>query len=111
MIDFQKARLIGPTIHRIKRDESNEGISFLIREFLVQVANEPIVISANGFFNIDYRLLGAVRMKCAKFPIVLNTLYDLFCSDFSIRFYQMVAASTTYLIILIQFEQARNKNG
>lgn len=43
----------------------------------MQVAHEQITISANGFFNIDFSLLGS-----------------------------MAAATVTYLVILIQFQQS-----
>lgn len=52
----------------------------LVREFSLQVAHEPITISANGFFNVDFNLLGS-----------------------------MAAATVTYLVILIQFQQSEKK--
>ena len=47
-------------LHRITRDKENEPQNDLIREFSLQVIHEPISITANGFFNIDFDLLGSV---------------------------------------------------
>lgn len=47
----------------------------LVREFSLQIIHEPISISANGFFTINFTLLGS-----------------------------MAAATVTYLVILIQFQ-------
>lgn len=32
----------------------------IVREFSLQIVHEPISISANGFFTIDFDLLGSV---------------------------------------------------
>lgn len=53
---------------------------FQIREFSLQIIHEPIEISANGFFKIDFTLLGS-----------------------------MSAATVTYLVILIQFQLSEIK--
>lgn len=47
-------------LHRITRDKENEPQNDLIREFSLQVIHEPIAITANGFFDIDFDLLGSV---------------------------------------------------
>lgn len=49
-------------LHRITRDKENEPQNDLIREFSLQVIHEPISITANGFFNIDFDLLGSVSV-------------------------------------------------
>lgn len=49
-------------LHRIARDKENEPQNDLIREFSLQVIHEPIFITANGFFNIDFDLLGSVSV-------------------------------------------------
>lgn len=54
-------------LHRITRDKENEPQNDLIREFSLQVIHEQIAITANGFFNIDYDLLGAVSCLCVQF--------------------------------------------
>lgn len=51
-------------LHRITRDKENEPQNDLIREFSLQVIHEPITITANGFFNIDFDLLGSVSCVC-----------------------------------------------
>lgn len=51
---------MGSYLHRITREKENEPQNDLIREFSLQVIHEPIFISANGFFNIDFDLLGSV---------------------------------------------------
>lgn len=48
-------------LHRFTRDRENEPQNDLIRDFSLQVIHEPISITANGFFNIDFELLGSVR--------------------------------------------------
>lgn len=52
-------------LHRVTRDKENEPQNDLIREFSLQVIHEPIAITANGFFNIDFDLLGSVS-GCAN---------------------------------------------
>lgn len=52
---------MGSYLHRITREKENEPQNDLVREFSLQVIHEPIFISANGFFNIDFDLLGSVR--------------------------------------------------
>lgn len=47
-------------LHRITRVKENEPQNDLIRDFSLQMIHEPILITANGFFNIDYELLGSV---------------------------------------------------
>lgn len=71
----------GGLIYKLEKDTKAELHNALVREFSLQVAHEPITISANGFFNIDFSLLGS-----------------------------MAAATVTYLVILIQFQQSeKNK--
>ncbi|XP_055294772.1 putative gustatory receptor 2a [Sitodiplosis mosellana] len=69
------ARFMGSYLHRITREKENEPQNDLVREFSLQVIHEPISVTANGFFNVDFDLLGS-----------------------------MGAATVTYLVILIQFE-------
>lgn len=51
---------MGSYLHRIKNDKQNVAQDDLIREFSIQLLHEPIFISANGFFHIDFNLLGSV---------------------------------------------------
>lgn len=59
----------------------------------MQVHHEPFLISANGFFHIDLKLLRSVSR-------ILNVLVHLL-DDF---FFQIVLTSITYVVILIQFD-------
>lgn len=45
------------------QDSKNEDLNDLIREFSFQILQEPISISANDFFEIEYQLLSSVRTK------------------------------------------------
>lgn len=48
-------------LHRIPFATSNNQPQIdLVREFSMQVHHNRFLISANGFFNIDYHLLGSV---------------------------------------------------
>lgn len=78
----QQGIITGGLIHKLeKQNKDDPDHNALVREFSLQVAHEPIAISANGFFNIDFSLLGS-----------------------------MAAATVTYLVILIQFQQSeKNK--
>lgn len=57
---------MGSYLHRITREKENEPQNDLVREFSLQVIHEPIAITANGFFNIDFDLLGSVSHKRYK---------------------------------------------
>lgn len=63
IIDSQcfQARFMGSYLHRITREKENEPQNDLVREFSLQIIHEPILITANGFFNIDFDLLGSVN--------------------------------------------------
>lgn len=94
----ENAQHTGVLIHKIERDINNDLQNalvrkiylcdkklfkiclFQIREFSLQIIHEPIEISANGFFKIDFTLLGS-----------------------------MSAATVTYLVILIQFQLSEIK--
>lgn len=53
-------------------DDENGAQNELLREFCLQIVHEPITISANGFFNIDFDLLGSVNIWiCSKFTLEL----------------------------------------
>lgn len=56
-----KSLSIGNNIHRIERDVSDERFNSLVQEFALQIAYEPIIISASGYFNMDLEMLGSVR--------------------------------------------------
>lgn len=66
---------MGNYLHRINREKENEPQNDLVREFSLQVIHEPISITANGFFKIDFDLLGSVIaqsfMFCAIFQYIL----------------------------------------
>ncbi|CRL06940.1 CLUMA_CG019782, isoform A [Clunio marinus] len=76
----ENSQQTGVLIHKIERDINNDLQNALIREFSLQIIHEPIEISANGFFNINFTLLGS-----------------------------MSAATVTYLVILIQFQLSEIK--
>lgn len=57
---YSQARYMGNYLHRINREKENEPQNDLVREFSLQVIHEPISVTANGFFNIDFDLLGSV---------------------------------------------------
>lgn len=61
---FVKTRFLGSDLHRIMQNSNNEDLNDLIREFSFQILQEPISISANDFFGIEYQLLSSVRMRC-----------------------------------------------
>lgn len=88
----ESAQQMGVLIHKIERDIHNDLQNALvclthkcltlfyvkikqIREFSLQIIHEPIEISANGFFTINFSLIGG-----------------------------MAASTVTYLVILIQFQ-------
>ncbi|KAG5678830.1 hypothetical protein PVAND_008464 [Polypedilum vanderplanki] len=75
-----KAQQTGVLIHKIERDINNDLQNALIREFSLQLIHEPIEISANGFFSINFTLIGG-----------------------------MSASTVTYLVILIQFQLSEIK--
>lgn len=51
---------MGNYLNKFKREKQNEPQNDFIQESSLQLIHEPIIISANGFFNIDYDLLGSV---------------------------------------------------
>ncbi|XP_055326596.1 gustatory receptor 23a-like [Sitodiplosis mosellana] len=71
------SRLVEAILHRIPIDKENQGQNDMIREFALQVHHEEFLISAKGYFNINLRLMGS-----------------------------LLASSSTFLIILIQFEES-----
>lgn len=60
-LEFMQTRFLGSDLHRIMQDSKNEDLNDLIREFSFQILQEPISISANDFFGIEYQLLSSVR--------------------------------------------------
>lgn len=64
-------------LHRITRNKENEPQNDLIREFSLQMIHEPITITANGFFNIDFELLGSVSdgMKLMSLFLLIETFF------------------------------------
>lgn len=57
-----QAHSLSDKIHRIDDGDANDtNYGDLVHEFLLQTVHEPIAISANGFFTIDFQLLGSVR--------------------------------------------------
>lgn len=70
---------MGSYLHRIAQSSTNGPQSDLIREFSFQILQEPIFISANGFFHIDIDLLGSV--SCETNVMQLSILFDLNLSN------------------------------
>lgn len=61
-------------VHKIEHDMNNEQQNLFLEQFSLQLLHQKIQFSAFGFFNLDFTLI-----------------------------YAIVAAITTYLVILIQF--------
>ncbi|XP_070501511.1 putative gustatory receptor 2a [Chironomus tepperi] len=76
----ENAQQLGVLIHKIERDINSDLQNALIREFSLQLIHEPITITANGFFSINFTLIGG-----------------------------MAASTVTYLVILIQFQLSEIK--
>ncbi|XP_037918595.1 gustatory receptor 23a-like [Hermetia illucens] len=70
----QTSETTGCLVHKLEKSTESEQYNALVSEFSLQIMHEPFHISANGFFTIDFELLGS-----------------------------MAAATVTYLVILIQF--------
>lgn len=71
---------MGSYLHRITREKENEPQNDLIREFSLQVIHEPIFITANGFFNIDFDLLGSVSQFAYVLSMpIYNEIFHSFC--------------------------------
>ncbi|XP_055294775.1 gustatory receptor 23a-like [Sitodiplosis mosellana] len=73
----RQTRFLGSYLHRIKQSNENDPQNDLIREFSIQLLHDPIFISANGVFHIDFNLIGS-----------------------------LIALTITYMVILIQFEMS-----
>lgn len=72
-----------------------------MHEFVLLTVHQPITISASGFFNIDFKLLGSVIT-----PIIFVLIYlkPISFSFSLIALVEMVASVVTYLLILVQFK-------
>lgn len=57
---FLQAITTGGLVHKIEKEIGEELHNSLVREFSLQIIHEPISISANGFFTINFTLLGSV---------------------------------------------------
>lgn len=64
-------------VHRIDHDLTNERESLFLEQFSLQLLHQKVCFTAFGFFKIDFTLLFAI-----------------------------VSATTTYLVILIQFHMS-----
>lgn len=78
MTFYLQAKTVGSYLHRITREKDNEPQNDLIREFSLQVIHEPIQITANGFFNIDFDLLGSVRGEYSNLLFTIHSENSLF---------------------------------
>lgn len=58
---FLQAITTGGLVHKIEKEIGEELHNSLVREFSLQIIHEPISISANGFFTINFTLLGSVK--------------------------------------------------
>lgn len=47
-------------INKLQEKENNDAYNGMLKEFSLQIFHEPIVMTANGFFNINLHLLGSV---------------------------------------------------
>lgn len=48
-------------LNKINQHEENDAYTGFAREFTMQILSERIVITANGFFNINLDLFASVR--------------------------------------------------
>lgn len=60
MFFLKQGEEITVLVNQINKRHDNEAHTGLAREFALQIIHEPIVISANGFFDINLDLLGSV---------------------------------------------------
>lgn len=96
-----QAQHIEENLHRISLNKDEMRENNLIREFSLQVHHERFFISANGYFHIDLNLLGSV---CVLW--MMKTVRNIKLELIS---FQILATSTTYLVILIQFEHSNKE--
>ncbi|CAO1403088.1 unnamed protein product [Diamesa hyperborea] len=68
-------------VHKIDYDLTNENQNLFIEQFSLQLLHQKLIFSAFGFFNVDFTLL-----------------------------FTIAGATTTYLIILIQFHMSEQRN-
>ncbi|XP_020806173.1 putative gustatory receptor 2a [Drosophila serrata] len=78
----QCATRLALSLHQVSVDLRNDSHNALITQFSLQLLHQRLHFSAAGFFNVDCTLL-----------------------------YTIVGATTTYLIILIQFHMSESSNG
>lgn len=70
-----QSRLVEINLHRIRMDREH---SDLIREFALEVQHQPLVISANGYFNMNLELVCSVSKSSVWLELLtkLNELYN-----------------------------------
>lgn len=57
---FFQSETTGCLVHKLEKSTESEQYNALVSEFSLQIMHEPFHISANGFFTIDFELLGSV---------------------------------------------------
>lgn len=57
---MKQTRSLGSYLHQIMQESGNGPLNDLLREFSLQMLQDPISISANGFFQIEFEFLGSV---------------------------------------------------
>lgn len=62
-----KTQFLGSYIHQLRQSNAHDSRNDIIMEFSLQLLQEPIHISANGFFRIDFKLLGSVSTYLSHF--------------------------------------------
>ncbi|KAH8289114.1 hypothetical protein KR054_000549 [Drosophila jambulina] len=81
LFSFFQANRLALSLHQVSVDLRNDSHNALITQFSLQLLHQRLHFSAAGFFNVDCTLL-----------------------------YTIVGATTTYLIILIQFHMSESSN-
>lgn len=100
-----EARQISANLLRLTLTKRNsENLHAEKHEFLQQLFNQPIEISAKGFFTLNRQFLATVNVRffvslITKIGFYLNI--SLFLVNFDL---QLSTACCTYVIILLQFQ-------
>lgn len=97
--------LTGPLLHRIKINSVTNCSFYLnIQLFSHEVLHRKNNFTAAGFFDMDYKLITSV---CC---IQIITKLEYFFKFQILNCFQVIAAVTTYLLIIIQFHFSNIQN-
>lgn len=59
------------SLHNIQEYIMDQELSSVVREFALQINQQPLEISANGFFTVNTGLLGTVSMVYSHFNLLV----------------------------------------